>query len=88
MTAGQSLLDLLSIQMKCEYLSDLRFLSPAITFFPAQTGQPLPPEVRDATEACHSCPFSQRHHTLRVVPGGIRSGIRFPFFVGCHWVTS
>ena len=27
MTAGQSLLDLLSIQMKCEYLSDLRFLS-------------------------------------------------------------
>lgn len=28
MTAEQSLLDLLSIQMKCEYLSDLRFLSP------------------------------------------------------------
>ena len=27
MTAGQSLLDLLSIQMGCMYLSDLRFLS-------------------------------------------------------------
>lgn len=27
MTVEQSLLDLLSIQMKCEYLSDLRFLS-------------------------------------------------------------
>lgn len=28
MTAEQSLLDLLSIQMGCMYLSDLRFLSP------------------------------------------------------------
>ncbi len=27
MMVEQSLLDLLSIQMKCEYLSDLRFLS-------------------------------------------------------------
>ena len=54
MMVEQSLLDLLSIQMKCEYLSDLRFLSPEQRRYLAQRLNRLTPreeDVRDWNEA-------------------------------------
>ena len=50
MTAEQSLLDLLSIQMKCEYLSDLRFLSPDQRRYLAQRLERLTPREEDVWE--------------------------------------
>lgn len=54
MTAEQSLLDLLSIQMKCEYLSDLRFLSWEQRRYLAQKLDELTPrqeDIRDWNDA-------------------------------------
>ena len=50
MMVEQSLLDLLSIQMKCEYLSDLRFLSPEQRQYLAQRLNRLTPREEDARE--------------------------------------
>ena len=50
MTAEQSLLDLLSIQMKCEYLSDLRFLSPEQRQYLAHKLECLTPREEDIRE--------------------------------------
>lgn len=50
MTAEQSLLDLLSIQMKCDYLSDLRFLSPKQRRYLAQKLDQLTPRDEDIRE--------------------------------------
>ena len=50
MTAGQSLLDLLSIQMGCMYLSDLRFLSPEQRRYLAQRLDRLTPRQEDIRE--------------------------------------
>lgn len=47
MTVEQFLLDLLSIQMKCEYLSDLRFLSPKQRRYLAQRLDRLTPREED-----------------------------------------
>lgn len=46
MTAEQSLLDLLSIQMGCMYLSDLRFLSPEQRRYLAQKLERIHPGRR------------------------------------------
>lgn len=46
----QSLLDLLSIQMKCEYLSDLRFLSQEQRRYLAQRLDRLTPREEDVRE--------------------------------------
>ena len=50
MTAEQSLLDLLSIQMGCMYLSDLRFLSPEQRRYLAQRLDRLAPRQEDIRE--------------------------------------
>ena len=50
MTAEQSLLDLLSIQMGCMYLSDLRFLSPEQRRYLAQKLDQLTPREEDVRE--------------------------------------
>lgn len=50
MMMQQSLLDLLSIQMKCEYLSDLRFLSPEQRRYLAQKLDRLTPREEDIRE--------------------------------------
>lgn len=50
MTAEQSLLDLLSIQMGCMYLSDLRFLSPEQRRYLAQRLDRLTPRQEDIRE--------------------------------------
>ena len=50
MTAEQSLLDLLSIQMGCMYLSDLRFLSQGQRRYLAQRVNRLTPRQDDVRE--------------------------------------
>ena len=50
MTAEQSLLDLLSIQMGCMYLSDLRLLSPEQRRYLAQKLDQLTPREEDVRE--------------------------------------
>lgn len=50
MTAGQSLLDLLSIQMGCMYLSDLRFLSPEQRRYLVQKLERMNPWEEDVWE--------------------------------------
>ena len=50
MTVEQSLLDLLSIQMGCMYLSDLRFLSPGQRQYLAQKLDRLTPREEDVRE--------------------------------------
>ena len=50
MMVEQSLLDLLSIQMKCEYLSDLRFLSVEQRRYLAQRLDRLTPREEDVWE--------------------------------------
>ena len=50
MTAEQSLLDLLSIQMCCMYLSDLRFLSPEQRRYLARRLELLTPREEDVRE--------------------------------------
>lgn len=50
MTAEQSLLDLLSIQMGCMYLSDLRFLSPEQRRYLAQKLERMTPREEDIWE--------------------------------------
>ena len=50
MTAEQSLLDVLSIQMGCMYLSDLRFLSPEQRRYLAQRLDRLTPRQEDIRE--------------------------------------
>ncbi len=50
MTAEQSLLDLLSIQMGCMYLSDLRFLSPEQRRYLARRLELLTPREEDVRE--------------------------------------
>lgn len=47
MVVEQSLLDLMAIQMKCEYLSDLRFLSPEQRRYLAQKLDRLTPREED-----------------------------------------
>ena len=54
MMVEQSLLDLMAIQMKCEYLSDLRFLSPEQRRYLAQKLNRLTPreeDIRDWNDA-------------------------------------
>lgn len=50
MTAEQSLLDLLSIQMGCMYLSDLRFLSPEQRRYLAHKLERMTPREEDVWE--------------------------------------
>lgn len=50
MTVEQSLLDLMSIQMGCMYLSDLRFLSPEQRRYLAQKLDRLTPREEDVRE--------------------------------------
>lgn len=50
MTVEQSLLDLLSIQMGCMYLSDLRFLLPEQRRYLAQKLDRLTPREEDVRE--------------------------------------
>lgn len=50
MTVDQSLLELLSIQMGCMYLSDLRFLSPEQRRYLAQRLDRLIPRQEDIRE--------------------------------------
>lgn len=50
MMVEQSLLDFLSIQMKCEYLSDLRFLSLEQRRYLAQRLDRLTPREEDVRE--------------------------------------
>ena len=50
MMVEQSLLDLLSIQMKCEYLSDLRFLSQEQRQYLAHKLECLTPREEDLRE--------------------------------------
>ena len=50
MTAEQSLLDLMSIQMGCMYLSDLRFLSPEQRRYLARRLELLTPREEDVRE--------------------------------------
>ena len=50
MIVEQSLLDLLAIQMKCEYLSDLRFLSPEQRQYLAHKLECLTPREEDIRE--------------------------------------
>lgn len=50
MTMEQSLLDLLSIQMKCDYLSDLRFLSQRQRRYLAHKLEQLTPREEDRWE--------------------------------------
>lgn len=50
MTANQSSLDLLSIQMGCMYLSDLRFLSPEQRRYLTQRLNRLIPQQEDIRE--------------------------------------
>lgn len=50
MTVDQSLLDLLSIQMGCMYLSDLRFLSPEQRRYLAQKLERMTPREEDVRE--------------------------------------
>lgn len=50
MTVDQSLLDLLSIQMGCMYLSDLRFLSPEQRRYLARRLELLIPRQEDIRE--------------------------------------
>lgn len=50
MMVEQSLLDLLVIQMKCEYLSDLRFLSQEQLRYLAQKLEQLTPREEDIWE--------------------------------------
>ena len=50
MAAGQSLLDLMAIQMRCEYLSDLRFLSQGQRQSLAQKLERLTPREEDIWE--------------------------------------
>lgn len=50
MMTDQSLLDFLSIQMRCMYLSDLRFLSPEQRRYLAQKLDQLTPREEDVRE--------------------------------------
>lgn len=50
MMVRYSLLDLLSIQMKCDYLSDLRFLSPEQRRYLTQKLERLTPREEDARD--------------------------------------
>lgn len=50
MMVEQSLLDLLTIQMNCDYLSDLRFLSPEQRCYLAQRLNRLTPREKDLRE--------------------------------------
>ena len=64
-----------------------RSFSPSASLRLAQTGQPQPFTLV-FTSACHSWPFSQRHHTFRWLPGSTSLGVSAPFLVGCHWAAS
>lgn len=74
MTAEQSLLDLLSIQMKCEYLSDLRFLSPEQRRYLAQRLERLTPREEDVWEWNDALNYLTAHHR-RIQPKPQRSGL-------------
>ena len=53
--------------------------------FPAQTGQPLCcAPVRVSTRALQTCPCGHCHHTYRLLPAMIISGLSSPLSVGCH----
>jgi len=65
-----------------------RSLTPATVVRPEQTGQPDPAYIRLWTFASHSCPCSQRHHTLSPQPPLTWLGVRVSFFVGCHWAAT
>lgn len=47
MTINESLLDAMSLQMRCEYLSDLRYLNNEQQAFLAKAVEQLPPEEVD-----------------------------------------
>ncbi len=65
--------------------SEIKEFSPE-TFFPAQYGQPTPPLVRLYNTASHSCSASlgHCHQNFFPDPATTRSGVRAPFFFGCH----
>src|SRR2546426_287679 len=56
------------------------------TFSPAQHGHPTLVLVRLLTTACHSWsgPFGHFHQYFSADPATTLSGVRFPFFMGCH----
>src|SRR5215213_2041034 len=61
-------------------------------FLPAQYGQPVGLRllVRSPTTASHSWsgPSKHSHHTFFPEAATTPSGVRFPFFVGCHCLAS
>jgi len=61
----------------------------AETFRPRQYGQPFP-QIRLTIEASHSWsgPFGHIHHAFLAEPARAWSGVRLPFFVGCHWAAN
>lgn len=68
MTVDQSLLDLLSIQMGCMYLSDLRFLSPEQRRYLAQSLERLTPrkeDIREWNDALDYLTGAPPEHTAR-----------------------
>ena len=68
MTAEQSLLDLLSIQMGCMYLSDLRFLSPEQRRYLVQKLDRLTPrqeDIREWNDALDYLTGAPPEHTAR-----------------------
>ena len=68
MTVDQSLLDLLSIQMGCMYLSDLRFLSPEQRRYLAQKRERMTPreeDIREWNDALDYLTGAPPEHTAR-----------------------
>lgn len=68
MTVDQSLLDLLSIQMGCMYLSDLRFLSPEQRRYLAQKLERMTPreeDIREWNDALDYLTGAPPEHTAR-----------------------
>ena len=68
MTVDQSLLDLLSIQMGCMYLSDLRFLSPEQRRYLARRLELLIPrqeDIREWNDALDYLTGAPPEHTAR-----------------------
>lgn len=49
----------------------------------AQKEQPAPLALL-LIFACHSCPLEQTHHAVLLEKAEISSGVKLPFFTGCH----
>jgi len=59
------------------------------TFLPEQQGQPLPKRVRLSIALSHSwsSPSEHFHQYFLCDLATTWSGVREPFFVGCHWTA-